>query len=74
MLVLTIRETARLLKRHPTAIRRMVRNGELRGVVRRGGGWVTARSVEELLGAPLGTVVDGRPLIEAPRSDDGREE
>ena len=51
--VLTIGETARLLRRHPTAIRRMVRSGELGGVVRRGGGWVTVASVERLLGAKI---------------------
>jgi hypothetical protein len=51
--LLTITEAARLLRRHPTAIHRMVRSGELGGVVRRGGGWVTAASIEKLLGVPL---------------------
>lgn len=51
--LLSIPETAQLLKRHPTAIRRMVNSGELSGVVRRGGGWVIVESIEQLLGAPL---------------------
>ena len=51
--VLTVSETARLLRRHPTAIRRMLRSGELGGVVRRGGGWVIVASIERLLGEPL---------------------
>ena len=53
MEVLTIPETARLLRRHPVTIRRMIRSGELGGVVRRGGGWVTVASIEGLLGVPL---------------------
>ena len=51
--VLTIGEAAKLLQRHPTAIRRMLRSGELGGVIRPGGGWVTAQSIERLVGAPL---------------------
>ncbi len=68
MHVLAISETARLLRRHPTAIRRMVRSGELGGVVRRGGGWVTVASVEQLLGAPLDLVDNRGEPMEAPRA------
>lgn len=50
---ISIPETARLLRRHPVTIRRMVRKGELGGVVRRGGGWVSVASIERLIGTPL---------------------
>ena len=56
--VLTIGEAAKLLQRHPTAIRRMVRSGELGGIVRRGGGWVTVASIEALVGASLNLADD----------------
>ena len=51
--VLSIPETAEILGRHPVTIRRMIRNGELGGVLRHGGGWVLVSSVEALIGAPL---------------------
>ena len=63
--VLTVSETAKLLRRHPTAIRRMVRNGELSGIIRHGGGWVLVSSIEELIGAPL-RLADDRGEIEVP--------
>lgn len=53
MRLLSIPETAEILGRHPVTIRRMVRSGELGGVVRRGGGWITLESVENLIGVPL---------------------
>lgn len=64
--VLTVGETARLLRRHPTAIRRMIRSGELGGIVRPGGGWVSVASVEQLIGASLNLADDRGEIEPAP--------
>ena len=66
MQVLSITETAEILRRHPVTIRRMVRRGELGGVIRRGGGWVTVASIERLLGARLHLAEDAGERETAP--------
>lgn len=56
--VLSIPETAEILGRHPSTIRRMVRNGELGGVLRHGGGWIAVESIERLVGTSLNLADD----------------